>query len=183
MRVATVGRGRLGGGLGGLWRAAGHEVIEIGRDGGDVSGCDAVLLAVPSGAVGDALAALSGLGDTPVIDATNPVQTPPPEGFGSVSEYVRSLTGGPVAKAFNTNFAAIFDRIGEAAERPSMVYAADDGAKAVTEALIEAAGFEPVRAGDLSAARAIEDFVAVIFAVSSEQGPFFYRIYRPREAT
>jgi predicted dinucleotide-binding enzyme len=177
VRVATVGRGRLGGGLAGLWRAAGHEVVEIGREGGDVSGCDAVLLAVPSGAVGDALAALSGLGQTPVIDATNPVQTPRPDGFGSVSDYVRSVTGGPVAKAFNTNFAAIFDRLEEAGARPSMVYAADEGARAVTEALIEAVGYEPVSAGDLTAARAIEDFIAVIFAVSSERGAFFYRIY------
>jgi len=36
-------------GLARRWRAAGHNVTEIGRDGGDVSGAEVVLLAVPSG--------------------------------------------------------------------------------------------------------------------------------------
>lgn len=34
MRIATIGRGSIGGGLAELWRAAGHEVTEIGREGG-----------------------------------------------------------------------------------------------------------------------------------------------------
>ena len=37
MRVAVVGKGNVGGGLATLWRAAGHDVQEIGRDGGDFS--------------------------------------------------------------------------------------------------------------------------------------------------
>src|SRR5215468_4979000 len=111
MRIVAIGKGSLGGGLAGLWRAAGHDVTELGRDGGDASGADAVLLAVPSGAVAEALGAVSGIGDTPVIDATNPVRAPRPDGFDSVAVYVKSLTGGPVAKAFNTNFARIFDRM------------------------------------------------------------------------
>ena len=160
-----------------MWRDAGHDVTELGREGGDASGADAVLLAVPSGAIAAALGGVSGIGSAPVIDATNPVRTPRPEGFDSLAAYVKSLTGGPVAKAFNTNFARIFARIEEAAERPSMVYAADDGAREVTEALIRDAGYDPVDAGDLSAARAVEDFVGVIFAVVGQSGPFLYRIY------
>ena len=179
MRITTIGRGNVGGGLGELWRRAGHEVVELGRDGGDCSGSDAVLLAVPQTAIADALGSVSGLERVPVIDAINAVRAPRPEGFESLAEYVKSLSGGPVAKAFNTNFATIYDRIGEARATPSMVYAADGEAREVTETLIRDAGFEPMFAGGLENARAVEDFIGVIFAVAGQSGPFFYRIAPP----
>jgi predicted dinucleotide-binding enzyme len=116
-----------------------------------------------------------------VIDAINAVRGPRPEGFESLAEYLRSLTGGPVAKAFNANFATLYDRIGEARATPSMVYAADDGARDVTETLIRDVGFEPVSAGGLENARAVEDFLGVIFAVAGQSGPFFYRIAPPEK--
>jgi predicted dinucleotide-binding enzyme len=181
MKVTTIGRGNVGGGLGELWRSAGHEVVEVGRDGGDCSGSDAVLLAVPQTAIADALDSISGLEGVPVIDAINAVRGPRPEGFESLAEYVKSLTGGPVAKAFNANFASLYDRIGEARATPSMVYAADDEAREVTETLIRDAGFEPVSAGGLENARAVEDFLGVIFAVAGQSGPFFYRMAPPEK--
>jgi predicted dinucleotide-binding enzyme len=181
MKVTTIGRGNVGGGLGELWRRAGHEVVEVGRDGGDCSGSDAVLLAVPQTAIADALTSVSGLEGVPVIDAINAVRGPRPEGFESLAEYVKSLTGGPVAKAFNANFATLYDRIGEARATPSMVYAADDEAREVTEQLIRDAGFEPVSAGGLENARAVEDFLGVIFAIAGQSGPFFYRIAPPEK--
>ena len=55
MKITVIGRGNVGGGLAKLWRDAGHEVQELGRDGGDASGADVVLVAVPSGAITDAL--------------------------------------------------------------------------------------------------------------------------------
>ena len=179
MKITTIGRGNIGGGLGELWAQAGHEVVELGREGGDCSGSDAVLLAVPQPAIADALASVSGLEATPVIDATNVVRGPRPDGFASLAEYVKSLTGGPVAKAFNANFARLYDRVGEARATPSMVYAADDEAREVTERLIRDAGFEPVSAGGLESAAAVEDFLGVIFAVAQQMGPFFYRFAPP----
>src|SRR5262245_20322508 len=137
MKVTTIGRGNVGGGLGESWRRAGHEVVELGRDGGDATGSDAVLLCVPQTAIADALASVSGLENIPVIDAINAVRAPRPDGFDSLAEYVKSLTGGPVAKAFNSNFATQYDRIGEARAVPSMVYAADDEAREATETLID----------------------------------------------
>jgi predicted dinucleotide-binding enzyme len=179
MKIAVIGRGNVGGGLGRLWREAGHEVQEIGRDGGDAAGAEAVLLAVPPSAIADALASVSGLEGVPVIDATN-ARGDRPDGFDSLAEYVRSLTGGPVAKAFNANFARLYDRLGEARTPPTMVYAADDDAREATERLIADAGYEPVSAGGLEAARAVEDFLAVIFAVSrAGLGPFVYRFAPP----
>jgi 8-hydroxy-5-deazaflavin:NADPH oxidoreductase len=179
VRITTIGRGNVGGGLGELWREAGHEVVEMGREGGDASGSDAVLLAVPQTAIADALGSVTGLDGVPVIDAITAVRGPRPEGFESLAEYVKSLTGGPVAKAFNANFATLYNRIGEARAKPSMVYAADDEAREVTETLIRDASFEPVSAGGLENARAVEDFLGVIFAVAGQSGPFLYRIAPP----
>jgi 8-hydroxy-5-deazaflavin:NADPH oxidoreductase len=179
VKVTTVGRGNVGSGLGELWRRAGHEVVELGRDGGDATGSDAALLCVPQTAIADALASVRGLESVPVIDAINAVRAPRPDGFESLAEYVKSLTGGPVAKAFNSNFARLYDRLGDTRATPSMVYAADEEAREVTERLIRDAGYEPVSAGGLENARAVEDFIGVIFAVAGESGPFFYRIAPP----
>jgi predicted dinucleotide-binding enzyme len=180
MRVAVIGRGNVGGGLAKLWQAAGHEVMALGREGGDVSGSEAILLACPSGAIEDALNGVEGIGTAPLIDATNVFGSTRPEGFNSLAEFVKSQTGGPVAKAFNANFASLYDRLGEARVPPSMAFAADDGARAVTEQLIRDAGYEPVYAGGLENARAVEDFLGIIFAVAqSGTGQFWYRFAPP----
>jgi 8-hydroxy-5-deazaflavin:NADPH oxidoreductase len=182
MKVAVIGRGNVGGGLARLWEGAGHDVKALGHEGGDVSGSEAILLACPSGAIEDALNGVEGIGNTPVIDATNVFGSPRPEGFNSLTEFVKSQTGGPVAKAFNANFASLYDRLGEARVPPSMVFVADDDARAVTEQLIRDAGYEPVSAGGLDSARALEDFLGVISAVAqSGTGPFWYR-FSPPEA-
>jgi predicted dinucleotide-binding enzyme len=46
-------------------------VAEIGRDGGDVADADVVLVAVPSGAIAEALANVSGLQGKIALDAKN----------------------------------------------------------------------------------------------------------------
>jgi predicted dinucleotide-binding enzyme len=100
--------------------------------------------------------------------------------FDSQAAFVKSKTVGPVAKAFNANFAKLYDRLGDARTRPSMVYAADEEARAVTEQLIQDAGYEPVSAGGLENARAVEDFVGVLFAVAQAgAGQFWYRFAPP----
>ena len=58
---------------------AGHEVTELGPEGGDASEADAVLVAVPSGAIDDALSRVTGLEGKVVIDATND--------FDGINEY------------------------------------------------------------------------------------------------
>lgn len=179
MKIAVVGHGNVGGGLAERWRRAGHEVQEIGREGGDVSGSEAILLAVPSGSIADALGRISGLDGTPVVDATNLVPGTRPDGFDSLAEYVKSLTGGPVSKAFSANFASLYDRLEEARTPPSMVWAGDEEAREVTEQMIRDAGYEPFCVGELSAARAVEDFLGVLFGCMRESGPVWYRIAPP----
>jgi hypothetical protein len=91
VKIKTIGRGNLGGTLGRLWASAGHEVTQLGRDGGDASDADVVLLAVPSAVVPGALAAVTGLNGKVIFDATNRVGSQvPPAGHQSIAEYVKS---------------------------------------------------------------------------------------------
>ena len=181
MKIATIGRGNVGGGLARLWRAAGHDVTEIGSEGGDAAGADVILLATPFDAVPDALSEVSGIEEQVVIDATNRIGTGPPEGFASGAEHVKSLTGTPVAKAFNLNFATLYDEVGKQSARPGNVYCADDDAREVTEQLIRDAGYEPVNAGGLENAAAMEDAIALWFALAQASGRSFYRFAPPGE--
>jgi hypothetical protein len=106
LKITTIGRGNVGGGLARLWRNAGHDVTELGKEGGDASVAD-------------------------VIDATNAFAGRA-EGFGSLAQQVRARTGGPVAKSFNLNFANAYDEVAKQDPRPGSLYAADDEAREVT---------------------------------------------------
>ncbi len=180
MKIAVVGRGRIGGGLGDLWETAGHEVTRIGRGGGDVSDADAVLIAVPGPAVDEALVNIQGLQGKTVIDATNRVGTEPPDGYASNAEFIKSQTGGPTAKAFNTNFAALFDQLATARDRPGNLWCGDDEARDVAERLSRDAGYEPVYAGALQNASILEGFLQLEIAISrGGLGQFFYKFAPP----
>ena len=131
MNITTIGRGNIGGGLAQLWEQAGHTVKTLGRDGGDASDADVVLVAVPSGSVSEALGTVSGLEGKIAIDTTNAFQGRN-EQYESLAHEVKAHTNGPVAKAFNANFAKLYDQIAEQRNRPSCLYAADDEAREVT---------------------------------------------------
>ena len=179
MNITVIGRGNVGGGLADRWKKAGHTVRALGQEGGDASDADAVLVAVPSSAIGDALAKVTGLDGKIVIDATNAFHGRN-EDFESLAHEVKSHVSGPVAKSFNCNYAAIYDEIDGQRARPSNVYAAEDGAREVTEELIRDAGFDPVSAGGLENARLLEDHLALMGALGEGGlGRFFYRYAVP----
>ena len=181
MKITVIGRGNVGGGLAQLWREAGHEVTELGREGGDASDADVLLVAVPGGAIAEALGSVTGLEGKTTIDATNIIGARN-EQYESLAHEVKSIVGGPTAKSFNTNFARVYDQIGAQRVRPSNLYAADDEAREVTEQLSRDAGYEPVYAGGLERARALEDALRLLVAVNqSGLGPFFYRFAKPGE--
>ena len=69
MKITVVGKGNVGGGLADRWERAGHEVTRFGREGGDVSAADVVLLALPGRAVSEAFDSVEGLEGKTVIDA------------------------------------------------------------------------------------------------------------------
>jgi predicted dinucleotide-binding enzyme len=179
MNIVVIGRGNVGGGLATLWADAGHETTALGREGGDASGADVVVVAVPGGAIDDALSKVSGLQGKPTIDATNSFSGPN-AGFESLAQQVKSIVGGPTAKCFNTNFAALYDEIAGQRIRPNSVFAADPEARDIAEQLIEAAGFDPLHVGGLEHAATLEAHLTfTIMLARSQLGPYFYRFARP----
>jgi predicted dinucleotide-binding enzyme len=181
MRIAVIGRGSVGGGLADRWERAGHEVTRIGRDGGDASGADALLVAVPSGDIAEALGKVEGIHGKVAIDATNAFRGRNEE-YESLAHEVKAIVGGPTAKAFNLNFAALYDEIDAQRVRPSNLFAADEAARPVAEQLSRDAGYDPVFAGGLDKARLLEDNLELLFAVNQAGlGPFFVRYAPPGE--
>ena len=179
MRITVIGKGNVGSGLARRWEMAGHTVTVVGREGGDASGAEAILVAVPSTAISDALAKLRGLRGQVTIDATNTFAAYP-AGFDSLAQQVKSIVGGPTAKAFNTNFAALYDQVGAEPVRPGTLFATDPEAREVTEQLIRDAGFDPIYLGDLSQAALLEKMIGVTMGVArGGLGPFFYRFSGP----
>jgi predicted dinucleotide-binding enzyme len=139
-------------------------------------------MAVPGGAIAEALGQVEGLSGKTVIDATNLIGAEPPEGFGSNAEYIKSHTDGPTAKSFNINFAAVYDRLGDARARPSNLWCGDEEAREEVERLDRDAGYEPVYAGGLENAATQEAFLGLVFAISQGgMGPFVYRMAPPDE--
>jgi predicted dinucleotide-binding enzyme len=177
MKITTIGKGNIGGGLARLWQQAGHEVTTLGREGGDAADADAVLVAVPSGSISDALTKVNGLAGKVAIDTANAFAGRN-EQYESLAHEVKAHTHGAVAKAFNANFATLYEQVSAQRVRPSCLYAADDDAREVTEQLIRDAGYDPVGLGGLENARALEDFVPGVLA---KAGQVFYRFAPPGE--
>jgi predicted dinucleotide-binding enzyme len=179
MKITTYGRGNVGGGLANLWEKAGHELTRLGREGGDVSDADVVLLAIPGGAVGEAIRKLRGLEGKTFVDATNRFGVEPPPGFSSNAEFLRAQTNGPTAKAFNLNFARLYGQIAETRARPSSLWCGDDEAAEMVERLTRDAGYDPVRTGKLEMAGLHEAMMRAMSGVKDEIGLFFYRAAPP----
>jgi predicted dinucleotide-binding enzyme len=178
MRITVYGKGNVGGGLGDLWEQAGHQVDRLGHEGGDVSNAEVVLLAVPGGAVSEAIGKLRGAAGKMFIDATNRFGVEPPEGFTS---NVKSVTNGPTAKAFSLNFAALYPFLVKARSKPSNIWSGDPETREVVELLTADAGYDPVFAGDLTKAAAQEAAMALWASIAKQNGPLVYRLSKPQD--
>jgi predicted dinucleotide-binding enzyme/uncharacterized protein (DUF1330 family) len=169
MKITVIGRGNVGGALARLWERAGHTVTAMGRDGGDASDADVILVAVPSDAIASALNKVRGLKGKIAIDATNPFAGRN-ERYESLAHEVKAVVGGAVGKAFNLQHSTLYDRIGEEPVRPSNLVAAEDGARQMAERLSRDAGFDPISVGGLEHARALEDAVGLFGAIRRAGG-------------
>jgi 8-hydroxy-5-deazaflavin:NADPH oxidoreductase len=185
MKIATIGKGNVGSGLATLWEKAGHEVTLFGRAGGDVSDADVVFIAVPGETIKDAVERMTGLDGKVAIDATNLIRgATPPEGFDSNAEYVKSVTGAPTAKAWNVNFAVLFDKAADASTRPGNFWCGDEETRDTVEILTREAGYEPISSGPLENAGKLEAMFGLLFATVMQGGgmaPFFYKISEPAQ--
>lgn len=198
MRIGMIGAGNMAAALGGLWAGAGHDVMfshsrdpeklrrvaeEAGNGATTGSAAEAaafgevVVLGVGAAGIEEALRAAGGpdgaLDGKVLVDITNWLHGPVPEGFASGAEFVASLVpGARVAKAFNTIFAPLLqtDPGMLSGERATGLYCGDDGAGALVATLVEAAGFEPFDAGPLSAARHLEAAAGLVIHLGYGMG-------------
>ncbi|HXX01515.1 MAG TPA: NADPH-dependent F420 reductase [Candidatus Acidoferrales bacterium] len=182
MRIAVIGTGHVGGALGAGWARAGHEVIFGTREldapelksllqSAPKASADSVLssaaraevtaLAVPWSAVSAVLAEIGEqVRGKILIDCTNPATAWPAldHSAGSGAEQIaRLVPDARTVKAFNTTgFENMQNpKYGEGAV--TMFYAGDDlGAKKVVHGLAKDLGFDPVDAGGLTQAHALE---------------------------
>jgi 8-hydroxy-5-deazaflavin:NADPH oxidoreductase len=185
MKLAIIGAGNVGGALGEGWARAGHEITfgvpnpsdakhqaaAAGAGGARVAsvaeaidGAEAIVLAVPWPAVGDAVAACGDLTGRVVIEAVNPL-VPGPDGLElavgfdtSAAEHIAALAkGAKVVKTMNQIGFAVMAHVAGYAAPPVMFAAGDDAeAKKLALGLVAELGFEARDAGPLKMARLLE---------------------------
>lgn len=185
MKIGIIGSGRIGGALGKIWAAGGHQIMFSGsRDeqklqalatkaGANASTGsptqaaqfgDVVLLAVPWHQVDNAIASAGSLEGKILIDATNPLN---PEstileiGWSNSGgeEVARRAKGAKVVKAYNTVGANILEsesrKFGDVT--PVLFFCGDDAqSKSVVATLIVDSGFEPCDVGGIQTSRFLE---------------------------
>jgi predicted dinucleotide-binding enzyme len=190
MRIAILGAGNVGGGLGKAFSGVGHDVVfgvrdpdsaktqaalaEIGaaeatsfRDA--IDGAQIIVFALRPVAVSAAVPELGSLSGRIVIDAMNRFDGDP--GRSTTQDLVGLLPGAKIAKAFNTigyeNYSTARDR----STKVAMFVAGDDAeAKQAAMALAAELGFQPEDVGGLSNAKPLEEMVKVWLALSQSHG-------------
>ncbi|BAY97351.1 NADP oxidoreductase coenzyme f420-dependent [Tolypothrix tenuis PCC 7101] len=195
MKIGILGAGNIGGNLGKIWAAKGHEIFfavrephsdkvkallnELGssvRTGSlqeAVSFGEVVLLAVHWQNVPAVLQEIQGLmSDKILIDSTNRMIPPPPDTTGSAAEDIaRALPGAKVIKAFSTLGANNLTNLKFGSEDASTFICGDDPkAKAIVTQLGEELGFDVVDAGLLNTAPLIESLTKLWVQISRNYG-------------
>jgi hypothetical protein len=193
MKVAIVGTGNMGTGLGCQFAAGGHEVIvgsrdpqrartkaeEIGAtDHGTyeaaVAQADAFLLAVNWWDIESVYPQLGKVDGKILIDCTNPYtdntySTPADLGGRAAAEVIQErLPGARVVKAWNHVYAQIVNSSPDFNGRAASVLLASDDAEAkeVVARLARDAGYDPWDAGPLWSAYNVEKVAAVMVTIA-----------------
>jgi 8-hydroxy-5-deazaflavin:NADPH oxidoreductase len=195
MRIWVIGSGPVARALGHSWAQAGHEVLfTFSFDGTDLdvvaaetggrvgspaegAGAEVVLLAAPWTAVAKVLRTVGSLVVKVVLEATNPHQ--PVLGASGAEEVALRAPEARVVKAFNTVAPPVVAQAAAAPGRLSLLYCGDQAAtKQVAAGLIADAGFVPVDAGRLDAAREVEALGRLLadLAYGRGPGPVGYRL-------
>ena len=189
MRIAIMGAGNVGGGLGTALANVGHEVVFGVRDpesdktrealsaasgstatapANAVEGADVVVFALRWEAVADTVAQLPSLAGRVVIDAMNRFSDPARSTTQDLGEL---MPGARLAKCFNT---IGFENLTTAADRQTraaMFAAGDDPeAKRIALQLAGQLGFDAEDAGGLANAKPLEEMVKVWLALTQEHG-------------
>ena len=190
MRIAIMGAGNVGGGLGAALTAVGHEVIFGARDPESdktrtalaacrgakatsfaeaLEGADVIAFALRWDAAAAAIVVLPSLAGRIVIDAMNRFDGDPTR--STTQDLADLLPGAKLSKAFNT---IGFENLTTARTRlvPAAMFVAgdDSDAKRVAMDLAAQIGFVPEDAGGLANAKPLELMVRVWLALAQTHG-------------
>jgi predicted dinucleotide-binding enzyme len=190
MRIAILGAGNVGGGLGRAFAAAGHEVVFGVRDPEStktlaaladipdavasspvdaVAGADIVVFALRPVGLAATVAEIGPLDGRIVIDAMNRFDGDPHR--STTMDLVQLLPGAKLAKAFNTIGAENYVTAGQRVVKAAMFVAGDDAdAKRAAMDLAAEIGFEPEDAGGLANTKVLEDMVRVWMVLTAAHG-------------
>ena len=200
LKIAVLGAGNVGGALGRIWAAAGHDVVfgvpdpqsqrvvttlaamqgkgRAATNSQAAALASVIALSVPWPAAEQAIRTAGDLRGKILIDCTNPLAADL-KGLvigltTSAAEQVAGWApGAKVVKAFNTIGAANFGNARFGAQKADGFYCGDDAAaKTVVKQLIEETGLDPVDVGPLANARLLEPLAMlwIDLAVNQRQG-------------
>ncbi|HUC17864.1 MAG TPA: NADPH-dependent F420 reductase [Acetobacteraceae bacterium] len=198
MKIAIIGAGNVGGALGTLWAAKGHEVTFGVRDprsakvadvvksaGARVratsvaeaaASADIVVLATPWPAAEEAVRSAGNLSGKILVDCINPLRADLSglligTDTSAAEEVAKWAKGAKVVKAFNTTGAGNFAAPRFGAENASMFIAGDDKpAKAIVGSLAAELGFDVVDTGPLMTARYLEPMAMLWIHLGYREG-------------
>ncbi|HEX8099494.1 MAG TPA: NADPH-dependent F420 reductase [Actinomycetota bacterium] len=198
MNIAIVGAGNVGRSLAGALTRAGHSVMVSSRKAEDaraiadetgaqaapsnreaVQAADVVILAVPYQALEDAAREVSDVLDGKVlVDASNRVSRDDPastiDGTSASEQLQSAVPAARVVKAFNTLFAARMANPIVNGIALDGLYAGDDAAaKSHVAQLLGDIGLQPVDAGGLAMARALEAMTTLLILINVVNGLSF----------
>ncbi len=198
MRIAILGAGQVGGRLGRVWAAAGHEIVfglpehvipdiqvllaELGGHARATTVSEAaqagevVVVATPWPVVREVVAQAGDLAGKIVLDCINPLSPDLsgldlPPGTSVAEEMTRWAPGARVVKAFNTVAASTIGSAVLGGKVLSCFYCGDDHeAKTIVRHLIALTGFDPIDSGTLDKARMLEAFALFYIHLAVECG-------------
>ncbi len=165
-KMGIIGDGNVGSALRRGLERAGYEVRAVGKDPSQVKEtggwADVVILAVPYGAIDEAVAELgNGISGKTLLDVTNALTQDMQLASGCTTSGAEALQqkarGAKVVKAFNTQFAQHMDSGAVGGQQLTTFVAGDDApAKAQVMQMARDIGFDVVDAGPLQNARLLE---------------------------
>jgi predicted dinucleotide-binding enzyme len=190
MRIAIIGAGNVGGGLGAAFAAVGHSIVFGVRDpaspkcaralagapgstatsfAASVQDADLVIVTIRSEAIAETIPLLPSLEGRIVIDAMNRFTGDLTR--STTEDLARLLPGARLVKAFNTTGFENYTTARGRRQPAAMFVAADNpDAKRLAMELAIDIGFEAIDAGGLSNAKALELMVKVWLALASVAG-------------
>jgi predicted dinucleotide-binding enzyme len=179
VKIGIIGAGNIGGTLGEIWKARGHDVMYGVREGSDAPGrrgsiADAashgevVVLAVPWAAVQGALQDAGGLEGKVLVDCTNGGSDGNSSGAEKIAEWA---SGARVVKAFNqAGWETLENPTFDGHSALTLVAGDDADARETVLRLGREIGLDMVDAGALANARLLESLATLWIQLAFRQG-------------